>query len=74
MSEIYPSHAVAAMPALVPRLSRPVSRRHMLGIMSASATAVALYRVSNDNHTDPPVEAAPPWQAPPAYDGILGLL
>lgn len=71
MTEIYPSHAVAGMP-LVPRLSRPVSRRQMLGIMSITATALALTRVGHDSN--PPDEAAATWQAPPSYDGIVGLL
>jgi hypothetical protein len=71
MTDIHSSQAVAGMPALVPRLSHLVSRRHMLGIMSASATAVVLYRVHDAIH--PPVDAST-WQAPPAYDGIVGLL
>jgi len=52
-------------------LSRPVSRRRMLGLMSVTA-AVAVTRPSWSGNAE---AAAPPnSQPPPAYHGIVGLL
>lgn len=72
MTDICPPRAVAGIPPIIPRISRPVSRRHMLGIMTAGATAVALSRWQHDDQAA--AGAAPTSQPPPSYAGIVGLL
>ena len=52
-------------------LARPVTRRSILGLLSAVAVATAVRRTRSgeDAAADPAA-----WQQPPPYDGIVGLL
>lgn len=61
-------------PTVVPVMSglaRPVTRRSMLGLLSAVAVASAVRRTHGGEDA---VADTAVWQPPPPYDGIVGLL
>ena len=57
-------------------LSRPVSRRNMLGLIGVTAAAALVARraLPGDSESDAASAGPSGPQPPPAYDGIVGLL